>query len=421
MQVLMPSPAPRAFRSFTASDLLWHGAGIVVCLLAGSLLGWYSHRFWIIGADSYGMVGLIVLSYIGSVLSSRRVLSFAKTDLLTTAFVSILFWFLLTSAVLVLSKWYFSRTYLLGAFMVAFLWQALQLWLQKPNRYRLAVIPGGLADALPGLDSIDWQILDTPRFVQVEAVVMDPYHTSDPRWLRFVAEQSLRGIPLLHAAAVYEGRTGRVSLEHHSEAFLEGWRLPALYPHIKRLIDICAVLLSLPLSLPLMLLVALLVRLDSKGPVLFWQERVGQRGTSFRMVKFRTMRVDAEKEGSRFARSGDDRITRVGRILRKFRLDELPLFWNVLRGEMSIIGPRPEQAGFAEQFSKQIPLYPYRHIVKPGLTGWTQVHHGYAAGADETTEKLTYDLYYVKHLSLWLDMLIVFKTLKTIFTGFGAR
>lgn len=421
MQVLMPPPALRVFSLFTASDLLWHGAGIVACLLAGSLLGWYSHRFWIIGTDSYGMVGLIVFSYVGSVLSSRRVLSFAKTDLLTAAFVSILFWFLLTSAVLVLSKWYFSRTYLLGAFMVAFLWQALQLWLQKPDRYHLALIPGGLADALPSLGNIDWQILDTPRFVQVQAVVMDPYHTSDPRWLRFVAEQSLRGIPLLHAAAVYEGLTGRVSLKHHSETFLEGWRLPTLYPHIKRLMDICVVLFSLPLSLPLMLLVALLVRLDSRGPVLFWQERIGQGGTPFRMVKFRTMRVDAEKEGSRFAQSGDNRVTRVGRTLRKFRLDELPQFWNVLRGEMSIVGPRPEQAGFAEQFSKQIPLYPYRHMVKPGLTGWAQVHHGYAAGTDETMEKLTYDLYYVKHLSLWLDLLIVFKTLRTILTGFGAR
>lgn len=421
MQVLMPSPTLGLSRSFTASDLLWHSTGVVMCLLAGSLLGWYSHQFWIIGADSYGMVGLIVLSYVGSVLSARRVLGFAKTDLLTTAFVSILFWFLLTSAVLVLSKWYFSRTYLLAAFGMTFLWQALQLWLQKPHRYRLALVPGGLVNALPSLGNIDWQILDSPRPVQAQAVVIDPYHANDPQWLRFVAEQSLRGIPVLHAAAVYEGLTGRVSLEHHSEAFLEGWRLSTLYPHVKRLMDICVVLLSLPLSLPLMLLVALMVRLDSKGPVLFWQERVGQGGASFRMVKFRTMRVDAEKEGSRFARSDDDRITRSGRILRKFRLDELPQFWNVLRGDMSIIGPRPEQVVFAEQFSKQIPLYPYRHLVRPGLTGWAQVHHGYAAGADETIEKLTYDLYYVKHLSLWLDLLITFKTLRTILTGFGAR
>lgn len=417
----MPSPTLSTTRSFTASDWLWHGAGIAMCQLAGSLLGWYNYRFWIMGPDAYGMVGLIVLSYVGSVLSSRRVLRFAKTDLLTTVFVSTLFWFLLTSAVLVLSRWYFSRTYLLGAFVMAFLWQALYLWLQKPDRYRLALIPGGLADALPGLGGIDWQILDTPRFVQVQAVVMDPYHTSDSRWLRFVAEMSLRGIPLLHAAAVYEGLTGRVSLEHHSEAFLEDWRLPTFYPYFKRVIDVCAVLLSLPLSLPLMLLVALLIRLDSKGPVLFWQERVGQGGRPFKMVKFRTMRLDAEKDGSCFARSDDDRITQVGRILRKFRLDELPQFWNVLRGEMSLIGPRPEQVEFAKQFSNQIPLYPYRHMVKPGLTGWAQVHQGYAAGADETIEKLTYDLYYVKHLSLWLDMLIAFKTLRTIFTGFGAR
>lgn len=411
----------RATLSFTITDLIWHAAGLAICMLAGSLLGWYSYGFWIVGAESYGMVGLVVMSYLGSVLLSRRVLNFAKTDLVATTFFSLLLCFFLTSAVLVMSRWYFSRTYLLGAFLAAFLWQVLQLWLQQPRRYRLALVPGGLADELPALGGADWQVLEAPRYVPVQAVVMDPHHTVEPPWLRFVAEQSLRGIPLLHAAVVYEGLTGRVSLEHHSEALLESWSSPGLYPYAKRFLDILAVVLTLPLTLLLMLLVSLAVRLDSKGPVLFWQERVGQGGRPFRMVKIRTMRTDSEVKGARFAAQEDDRITRVGRILRKFRLDELPQLWNVLLGEMSLIGPRPEQIAFARVFAEEIPLYPYRHVVKPGLTGWAQVHQGYVADAEQTKVKLSYDLYYVKHLSFWLDALVVLKTLRTILTGFGAR
>lgn len=145
----------RATLSFTITDLIWHAAGLAICMLAGSLLGWYSYGFWIVGAESYGMVGLVVMSYLGSVLLSRRVLNFAKTDLVATTFFSLLLCFFLTSAVLVMSRWYFSRTYLLGAFLAAFLWQVLQLWLQQPRRYRLALVPGGLADELPALGGAD--------------------------------------------------------------------------------------------------------------------------------------------------------------------------------------------------------------------------------------------------------------------------
>lgn len=405
--------------SSSGLEWLWHGAGTVAIVFAGSLLGWYDHRFWVIGADAYGMVGLVVISYLGSVIYTRRVLSLAKTDALTTLLASLLSWFLLTSAVLVVSGWYFSRTYLLGAFAMAFLWQALYLWLQRPERHRLALVPGGLVDALPS-----WGmgvVLASPRLVPVQAVVVDPHAAIDPQWSRFVAEQSLRGVPVIHAAVVYERLSGRVSLKHHSQALLEGWQLPGLYPYLKRLLDVGLVLLTLPLTLPLMGLIALLIRLDSTGPLLFWQERVGQGGKPFRMVKFRTMQTAAEEQGNRFAQADDHRVTRLGRRLRRFRLDELPQLWNVWRGEMSLIGPRPEQAQFAGEFAVRIPLYSYRHLVKPGLTGWAQVHQGYAAGADEAITKLSYDLYYVKHLSWWLDTLIVFKTIRILLTGFGAR
>jgi lipopolysaccharide/colanic/teichoic acid biosynthesis glycosyltransferase len=161
--------------------------------------------------------------------------------------------------------------------------------------------------------------------------------------------------------------------------------------------------------------------LDSAGPVLFWQERVGLSGIPFRMYKFRSMRVEAEEEGASFARKKDSRITRVGSVIRRFRLDELPQFLNILMGEMSMIGPRPEQVCFARQFETEIPFYPYRHLVRPGITGWAQVNHGYATGSGEARDKLEFDLFYMKHISLSMDMLICLKTMRTILTGFGAR
>jgi lipopolysaccharide/colanic/teichoic acid biosynthesis glycosyltransferase len=165
--------------------------------------------------------------------------------------------------------------------------------------------------------------------------------------------------------------------------------------------------------------VALLVYLDLGRPVLFAQERVGMGGKPFRAYKFRTMR-GAPREGA-YAGEERDRITPLGRILRRYRLDELPQLWNVLKGEMSLIGPRPEQRVLAETYAQEIPLYSLRHAVRPGLTGWAQVHHGYAEGKDGAMVKLSYDLYYIKHLSFWLDLRIVLRTLWVLLSGYGAK
>lgn len=188
-----------------------------------------------------------------------------------------------------------------------------------------------------------------------------------------------------------------------------------------RLLDIVIVLLSFPIVLPLSILLAVFIKLDSPGPVLYWQERVGERGRPFKMVKFRSMQIDAEKDGPKFVSTTDPRVTRVGRFIRRFRLDEIPQLWNVLKGEMSFIGPRPEQVAFARAFEKELPFYSWRHLVKPGITGWAQVQDGYAAGIDDTRRKLEYDLYYVKHLSFWLDLSILIRTVGTVLTGNGAR
>ncbi len=161
--------------------------------------------------------------------------------------------------------------------------------------------------------------------------------------------------------------------------------------------------------------------LESRGGVFFLQERVGQGGVPFTMYKFRSMCQDSEKDGSQFAQANDMRVTRVGKFIRKTRIDELPQFYNVLKGEMSLIGPRPEQKKFVDEFNKQIPFYNYRHIVKPGISGWAQVVHGYAANAEDTRIKLEHDFYYIKNFSFSMDLLILFKTIQTMLTGFGAR
>jgi exopolysaccharide biosynthesis polyprenyl glycosylphosphotransferase len=215
--------------------------------------------------------------------------------------------------------------------------------------------------------------------------------------------------------------TGRVQIEHLAENEFGSLLPSALYAFFKRCVDVFAVVVTAPLTVPLMLLTAIAVKLDSPGPALFMQKRVGQGDRDYRIYKFRSMCHDSEKDGAQLAQAGDMRVTRVGRVIRKTRLDELPQFFNVLKGEMSLIGPRPEQRAFVEQFEKEIPFYIYRHVVKPGITGWAQVVQGYASDADDTRVKLQHDFYYIKHFSLWLDILIVFKTIKTIMTGFGAR
>jgi len=189
----------------------------------------------------------------------------------------------------------------------------------------------------------------------------------------------------------------------------------------KRWLDIASSALSLILSLPLCLFVALAIKLDSWGPVFYRQERVGQDGKTFTMLKFRSMRNDAEENGPKWAAINDDRITRVGRFIRKYRLDEIPQMINVLKGDMSFIGPRPERPIFVDKFAKEIPYYPQRHVVKPGISGWAQIRYPYGASKEDALEKLKYDLYYIRHFSIFFDISIILETGKVVLLGKGSR
>jgi len=189
----------------------------------------------------------------------------------------------------------------------------------------------------------------------------------------------------------------------------------------KRWLDIASSALSLVLSLPLCLFVALAIKLDSSGPVFYRQDRVGQDGKTFTMLKFRSMRNDAEENGPKWAAINDDRITRVGRFIRKYRLDEIPQMINVLKGDMSFIGPRPERPIFVDKFAKEIPYYPQRHVVKPGISGWAQIRYPYGASKEDALEKLKYDLYYIRHFSIFFDISIILETGKVVLLGKGSR
>ena len=193
------------------------------------------------------------------------------------------------------------------------------------------------------------------------------------------------------------------------------------YVIFKRILDLGLIAIFSPVIIPLMIVTAIIIKLESKGPVFFWQKRVGVHGKVFNMLKFRSMTTDSEKEGSQFAKNGDKRVTRFGRFIRKMRIDEIPQLWNIIQGDMSLIGPRPEQVKFVEAFEKAIPRYASRHVVRPGITGLAQVEQGYVDDEDGTRTKLIYDLHYIDNLSFKMDMEIVGKTIYTMATGFGAR
>lgn len=235
----------------------------------------------------------------------------------------------------------------------------------------------------------------------------------------------LSGIHVEEAAALYESCFGRVSTRDLRPSQLVFSSELGPSPNsvaVQQIYSFLVALIGGILTLPLMLLAALLVRLTSKGPVLYRQTRVGLNGKHISVLKFRSMFVDAEaRTGAVWASKNDPRITGIGKYLRKFRIDELPQFWNVLRGDMSFVGPRPERPEFVQALSEKIPFYRQRHCVKPGLTGWAQINHKYGDTIEDTITKLEYDPYYIKHISFSLDMYIILNTLKTVLLGRGAQ
>jgi sugar transferase (PEP-CTERM system associated) len=242
--------------------------------------------------------------------------------------------------------------------------------------------------------------------------------------IRELLQAKLSGVRVEDAATTYERLTGKILIDEIKPSWLifsDGFRASRTTRAVKRVVDLMLAAVGLAIAAPLLLLTAIAVRLDSPGPVLYRQERVGENGRVFTLFKFRSMRADAERGTPVWAKDKDDRVTHIGRFIRLTRLDELPQLWNVLRGDMSFVGPRPERRFFVEQLAAVIPFYMERHAVKPGVTGWAQVKYRYGASVEDAMEKLRYDLYYIKHLSIVFDLTIVVDTVKVIVSGKGAK
>lgn len=295
------------------------------------------------------------------------------------------------------------------------------------------IVAGGRASEI----AIGGQYVPAPSVAKLEhliesgwrdwVIVADLHYPHSERHERLFAKAALAGIPVYHFRAIAEDLSGQVKINHLSENDFGSLIPNAPYMVLKRLVDVLGALVLIPLcALPFAVL-AVLIRLESPGKPFFIQERVGYRGRTFRMVKFRTMRERtvassaAEQRADAMTKNDDDRITAIGYFLRKTRLDELPQFINVLRGEMSFIGPRPEACALSAWYQSELPFYSYRHIVRPGITGWAQVTQGHVTDVSEVRSKLRYDFYYIKNVSLWLDALIVLKTVWVILTGSGAK
>jgi sugar transferase (PEP-CTERM system associated) len=259
---------------------------------------------------------------------------------------------------------------------------------------------------------------------RVDRIVVSLHDRRGSLPIRELLQAKLAGVRVEDAATTYERITGKILIDGLKPSWLvfsDGFRASRATRLVKRTFDLVLAAIGLVVASPLMLATALSIRLESPGPVMYCQERVGEGGRTFTLCKFRSMRTDAENGTPIWAKERDDRVTRIGRFIRLTRLDELPQLWNVLRGDMSFVGPRPERPFFVDQLAAVIPFYTERHSVKPGVTGWAQVKYRYGSSIEDAMEKLRYDLYYIKHLSILFDLTIVVDTVKVILCAKGAQ
>jgi lipopolysaccharide/colanic/teichoic acid biosynthesis glycosyltransferase len=326
----------------------------------------------------------------------------------------------------VFTRFPYDRIAILLGFVLNVAWLYFAALSADRGTARIAVVPFGGVDRLFSVGGVQWVRLKRPNVRDCrscDAIVADFTADLPDQWEAFLADCAVAGRIVYQHKQLAESLTGRVELERLSENSF-GSLVPARgYFHLKGLIDVALAVSLLPLALPLMGIIALAIAIDDGSPVLFRQERVGYGGRPITVYKFRTMRLvqhEDERVGA-MTEDGDYRVTRVGRVLRRFRLDELPQIFNILLFQMSWIGPRPEAKVLSNWYTSELPFYRYRHVVKPGISGWAQVNQGHVTDVSDVLFKLQYDFYYIKYFSAWLDLLILFKTVKTILTGFGSR
>lgn len=360
--------------------------------------------------DAKNFIIAVTASYLLSIWGSKKILELPRCGRLIGVLTSTFFSFAGVSLILFLGcRFYYSRPFLAWSFFVSVLWIYVGCRLFFSFEQTVyGFLPGSVISELER----EWR----PNFVELDSVTSDvafdvlvvpPTMRNMPReWVAYATNRTIRGVPITQPAFLYEFFTGRVTVESITDEPIFVFRPPLAYLPFKRMTDWVILTAALPFAL---LLMSILIAVASfRPPIFFTQERMGKNGVPFRMYKFRTMTEDGE-------------VTPLGELLRKRHLDELPQLLNVIKGEMSFIGPRPEVTELAERYSRDIPFYDYRTSMLPGITGWAQVNYGYASVTSENKIKLSYDLYYIKHASFALDALILLKTFNVLLTGFTAK
>ena len=424
-------------RKFLVSVILFDTAALVAAVLFATVRVFGVWAPWLVVEENGSLMPSVVLVAIGAAISMYvSFLSWGRTaprPLYGRALMIVTTTMAITALGLIVSRSYWSREWLLT---VASTWLLLALShrfvrRRKPWREDMVVITNEkqLADDLRMSPTANVVLVADPLgdpsdipLVDAQTLVLDLRAVLSDDMAQWVSSASVSGQRVVPLVSVYEEHTGRLPLVH----IVGGWEVSrpverSGYASAKRLLDIVVVAVTIPLWIAVWVVIWMVVRVDSGGPALYRQERVGRSGELFTLVKFRTMVHSAEANGPQFAQPNDPRLTRPGAFLRRTRLDEIPQLWSVLKGDLSLVGPRPERPVFVDRFSETIPFYESRHLIRPGVTGWAQVNYGYADGDADAVEKLTYDLYYVKHSSIWLDLHILGRSVWTVLSGFGAR
>jgi lipopolysaccharide/colanic/teichoic acid biosynthesis glycosyltransferase len=403
------------------------------CILFPSLLALYLNTNAIRDVPNFApsighwnsLIAAIVAACLGLSYSKLLPPHLSKTNLGSTAvpiFIALLIMFLLS----ILLRIPMSRYVVVSSLIGGGIWVLYDIVIRHLHgKPRYAVLAIGKASSMLSFPQAEWLLIedvDNIRHEKVDAILTDLAHTHKEDGQRFIIRMLMKGIPVYDFREAREMLLGRVDVSSLSDSAL-GLHLPGVpYMSFKRLVDFTAAfMLLLPVG-AVIVLFAILVRMESSGSPIFTQTRMGQHGRSFRIFKLRSMRTLSETQAKlSYTEANDPRITRIGKFIRKYRIDELPQIFNIIAGHMSWIGPRPESIDLADEYESRIPFYIYRHTVKPGITGWAQVMQGNVNQVENIKLKLQYDFYYIKHLSLWMDIVIALKTARTILTGFGAR
>ncbi|PSV98579.1 sugar transferase [Photobacterium iliopiscarium] len=407
-------------KKLLSNSYVCHSIGIIFVLVVLQLfIAPINGRETVI--NSMWMVGIC---YLATAMTLPRITSYLLVERKYYILPVLLSVFGIAITIMFMARINYSRSIVSYGWILSFVWLFFTALLrQESQRLVLFAIPNFDISSLNKKGRV--RVIELKKPYDIGSVkgglIVDLHRNLSAEAEKFIADCSLNKIVVFHAESIREMLEGKVQTNHLMENAIGSLQPNPLYMTFKRIWESFIIIATFPITLPIMAITAMLIKLENPGPAMFIQERIGQGGHLFRIYKFRSMTVKEVGAEDKFATAEQARITRIGKVIRKVRIDELPQFFNVLKGDMALIGPRPEQDSFVKQFEQEIPFYGYRHMVKPGITGWAQVVQGYADDAESTSEKLALDLYYIKNLSFWLDINIVFKTVRTMLTGFGAQ